>query len=57
MRCSKDETLNAVTMWMDSKKAKHPDYFTILQLEYLAYAEEVFLANMDTDEEESEDEE
>ena len=56
-QCSKDETLNAVTMWMDSKKAKYPDYFTILQLAYLAHAKELFLAHMDTDEEESEDEE
>ena len=56
-QCSKDETLDAVTMWMDSKKAKYPDYFTILQLAYLARAKESFLENVDTDEEESEDEE
>ena len=56
-QCSKDETLTAVTKWIDAKKAKYPDYFTILQLAYLARAKESFLANVDTDEEESEDEE
>ena len=56
-QCSRNDTLNAVTMWIDSKKEKDPVYFTLLQLAYLAHAEELFLANMDTDEEESEDEE
>ena len=56
-RCSKDETLTAVTRWEDAKTAKHPDYFTMLQLAYLDRAKESFLANVDTDEEESEDEE
>ena len=56
-KCSRNDTLNAVTMWIDSKKEKDPVNFTLLQLAYLAHAEELFLANMDTDEEESEDEE
>ena len=56
-QCSKDETLTAVTKWVDAKKAKDPEYFTIMQLSYLAYAKETFIANVDTDEEESEDEE
>ena len=56
-QCSKYDTLTAVTKWVDEWQAKDPAYFTLLQLAYLTHAEELFLANMDTDEEESEDEE
>ena len=56
-QCSKDDTLTAVTQWVDAWQAKDPEYFTIMQLSYLDYAKETFLANLDTGEEESEDEE
>ena len=39
-QCSKDETLTALTKWIDAKKAKYPNYFTILQLAYLARCKE-----------------
>ena len=26
-QCSRNETLNAVTMWVDSKKEKDPEFF------------------------------
>ena len=56
-QCSKYDTLTAVTKWVDEWLAKDPEYFTTMQLAYLNYAKKTFLANVDTDEEESEDEE
>ena len=56
-KCSRNKTLNAVTMWVDSKKEKDPEFFTLLQLAYLADAKELFLADMEMDVEEGEDEE
>ena len=56
-QCSRNETLNAVTMWVDSKKEKDPEIFTLLQLAYLADAKELFLADMEMDVDEGEDEE
>ena len=44
-------------MWIDSKTERNPTCFTLLQLACLADAEELFLADMDADVEESEDEE
>ena len=56
-RCSKYDAITAVTQWADGWLAKDPEYFTTMQLACLDYAKKTFLENVDTDEEESEDEE
>ena len=56
-RCSKSEAINAVTKWIDGWQAKDPKYFTTMQLISLDHAKKMFLENVDTDAEESENEE
>ena len=56
-RCSKSEAINAVTKWIAGWQAKDPKYFTTMQLISLDHAKKTFLENVDTDTEDSENEE
>ena len=56
-RCSKSEAINAVTKWIAGWQAKDPKYFTTMQLISLDHAKKTFVENVDTDAEDSENEE
>ena len=56
-RCSKSEAIDTVTQWIVGWQAKDPNYFTTMQLISLDRAKETFLENVDSDTEDSENEE